>query len=207
MNNIIQDIRHGLIYIKRFRHRRGYGVHSPFAFKFITDIIYGSLPYYAFLDLDRNIKHHEPKRIRHLLFRVANEVQPQNIIVAGEEDSSSVYIRQAVKRASYTFISCDGKDAEAFLSKENDSSISLMLCINSWQHPDQIEEVFSRFAPTIDSNHSVALIRGIGYSHSMKRLWQRIKEDERTGITFDLYDLGIVFFDHRKIKQHYIVDF
>lgn len=41
----------------------------------------------------------------------------------------------------------------------------------------------------------------------MKALWKKIQQDDRTGITFDLYDLGIVFFDRTKIKQHYLVNF
>jgi adenylosuccinate synthase len=41
----------------------------------------------------------------------------------------------------------------------------------------------------------------------MKELWKRLQEDERVGITFDLYDLGLLFFDKTKIKQHYIVNF
>lgn len=36
---------------------------------------------------------------------------------------------------------------------------------------------------------------------------EQLKEDERVGVTFDLYDLGLLFFDKTKIKQHYIVNF
>jgi len=41
----------------------------------------------------------------------------------------------------------------------------------------------------------------------MKALWKRMQQDEHVGITFDLYDLGILFFDKTKIKQDYIVNF
>ena len=41
----------------------------------------------------------------------------------------------------------------------------------------------------------------------MKQLWKRLKTDDKVGITFDLYDVGILFFDKTKIKQHYIVNF
>ena len=51
------------------------------------------------------------------------------------------------------------------------------------------------------------VIEGIRYTKKMKALWKKIQQDDRTGITFDLYDLGIVFFDRTKIKQHYLVNF
>lgn len=41
----------------------------------------------------------------------------------------------------------------------------------------------------------------------MKKLWKCMMQDEKVGITFDLYDIGILFFDKTKIKQDYIVNF
>ncbi|MBP1614910.1 MAG: hypothetical protein H6Q13_2358, partial [Bacteroidetes bacterium] len=46
-----------------------------------------------------------------------------------------------------------------------------------------------------------------GYSRKMKTVWRRMQSDERTGISFDLYDFGIIFFDKKKIKQHYLINF
>ena len=41
----------------------------------------------------------------------------------------------------------------------------------------------------------------------MKALWKKWQADERVGITFDLYDVGLLFFDKTKIKQQYIINF
>ena len=36
---IFKSVKKGWVWLKRFRHRKGYGVHSPFAYDFITRII------------------------------------------------------------------------------------------------------------------------------------------------------------------------
>jgi len=40
-------------WISRWRHRRGYGVHSPWAFSWITQVIYNDMAYYAYANLQR----------------------------------------------------------------------------------------------------------------------------------------------------------
>ena len=37
--------------------------------------------------------------------------------------------------------------------------------------------------------------------------WHKLEADEKTGVTFDLYYCGIVFFDKNRFKQNYIINF
>ena len=37
--------------------------------------------------------------------------------------------------------------------------------------------------------------------------WHKLEADENTGVTFDLYYCGIVFFDKNRFKQNYIINF
>lgn len=70
-------IHHPLIWIRRFRHRKGYGVHSPFAYTFLRDVIYEGNHYYAYADIEKELTGNCWKRMvmrkhKRLLFRLKN---------------------------------------------------------------------------------------------------------------------------------------
>ena len=78
----MQKVTNPIIWLARFRHRKGYGVHSPFAFRFITDVIYERTPYYAYAEQDKALPLSMRFRKRkglHLLLRLANHLQPETI--------------------------------------------------------------------------------------------------------------------------------
>lgn len=59
MNRILLALKRPFIWLYRFRHRCGYGVHSPFAFNLITHVIYETTPYYKYrswLPSKRNLR-------------------------------------------------------------------------------------------------------------------------------------------------------
>ena len=63
------------IWLRRIRHRNGYGVHSPFAFGFIKQVLEEHDAYYAYIEMDRGLKWWQRFRYRrhqHLLFRLSN---------------------------------------------------------------------------------------------------------------------------------------
>lgn len=197
------------IWLSRFRHRCGYGVHSPFAFNLITDVIYEKRAYYAYDSLDRECKEREDSRLKYLLndrkvyrllFRLVNYVQPSVMIELGKRSSASLYMQSAKSAADYLFAS---DLSELFL--DADTSIDF-LYLNDYRNVALMRQAFqvcvSRSVAT-----SLFVIRGIGYSREMKSFWKELQCDERVGITFDLYDVGLLFFDRAKIKQHYIVNF
>ena len=192
----------------RFRHKRGYGVHSPFAFSLITDVIYEKMPYYAYASLEKEQKRlvrergysRGSQKVNRFLFRLVNKVQPATIVEVGRPSVASLYLQSAKPSAEYLFAS---DLSELFL--DTDVPVDF-LYLNDYRNPELLEKVFD-ICVRRTTLKSVFVVHGICYSKEMKALWKRLQEDERVGITFDLYDLGLLFFDKTKIKQHYIVNF
>ena len=202
MTNIVLR---GWNWVKRFRHRCGYGVHSPSDFFLIAFVIYEKLPFYAYESLHELRKlagkgEHHREKVDKLLFRLVNYARPETIVDAGCLSASGLYLKAAREGAAYT--AAAGLD-ELFL----ESGVPVdFLYLHDWHHPDFVEEVFRQCVERT-RGCSVFVIEGIRYTRAMRRLWEAMKQDERCGITFDLYDLGIIFFDRTKIKQHYLVNF
>ena len=208
--SIIRKLKHPFIWLSRFRNRCGYGVHSPFAFNFITNVIYERLPYYAYSTLpmqERELARHnkgkmffrESRKVSRLLFRLVNMAQPHVIVHVGRRSSAAVYLQAAKTTATYLY-------AESFSEVSlNDEMLIDFLFVDveaALLTPQVLDNLLSRH-----SSQSIYVFRGIGYGKEMKACWKKLQDDERTGITFDLYDLGIVFFDKKKLKQHYTVNF
>ncbi len=64
----------------KFLRRRGFGVHSPFAFRFVTEVISERSRYYDYKLL--------PAR-QHLLYRLAAWLQPTEISVWGDAEAQA----------------------------------------------------------------------------------------------------------------------
>lgn len=199
-----------LVWLKRFRYRCGYGVHSPFAFDFITNVVYEKTPYYAYQQIEqvaidnkdgRDIKKNilSPK-VNQFLFRLVNRMQPTAIIDAGGSGKTTLYLQAGKKTAGYVPIT-SSINWETLGQPEN-----IFLYIGWPDKPQLVETLFNDGVGRVGQK-SVFVIQGIYNSSAMKELWKRLVVDERVGITFDLYDLGVLFFDKSKIKQHYIVNF
>ena len=65
-------------YFKGWRHSRGFGIHSPFAYRFITEVLAQRLPYYGYADISAD------SRIR-LIFRVIAYFGPEHILILSSQ--------------------------------------------------------------------------------------------------------------------------
>lgn len=195
---------------RRFRHRCGYGVHSPTDFFLITSVIYEKLPYYAYHTLDK--KHfsaflpHYRKKVNRLLFRLVNYLAPGALIEVGVGNGASIsYMRAA--RSSMQSFTIKGKDVTKTLDKLEEY-IRLLGGIDVLHigHTLYYKEVFEQALPYVN-NSSCIIVGNLYQSEEKKTWWNQVKEDDRVHLTFDLYDVGLVFFDKKRIKQNYIVNF
>ncbi len=225
-----------IIWLVRFRHRKGYGVHSPFAFGYITRTIYAPLPAEVKRKLQESRKEMhgitlpkprdytskatglgegihcvaesmlppkrmESGRLRTLIYNMVYRTKPESIIIAGSTtDYTLLYIEQAQPDGHISFIG-SGKD----LHLQTTGSVGFAY-INAADDTEFVRDAFDSIARRA-TQQTALLINGINASKEMKRLWKEMVGDERSGITFDLYEAGIVLFDKKITKQDYIVNF
>lgn len=182
-------IRRPWIWGARVLHRRGYGVHSPFAFAFIKGVLYERSAYYAYASLAQlhpwwvRWGRLYPMQCRRLLFRLANYAHPSTLNIIGDLPSETTYITTAVPHARRV----EGAADFVFIGNAHLATAQTLL-------PQM---------PTA----GMMVLEGIHRHATALRLWKAIQQDAHAGITFDLYDYGIVFFNHDLHKQHYIINF
>ncbi|NDW13048.1 hypothetical protein D0T50_09095 [Bacteroides sp. 214] len=200
---IIHSLKRSFVWLKRFRYRCGYGVHSPFAFNFITQVIYEKENYYAYKELEQNAEQlstHLSRKLNRLFFRITNSLQPTTILEIGDTPLSQKYLLAAKRMCNYTHLTTTDTSIDVYLA-------DLILFHYKKEKAKETKELIFKLIDNNITDSSVLIIEGIQYSPEMKQLWKQLKESERTGITFDLYDIGIIFFDRKKEKQHYKVNF
>lgn len=210
MNRFLLTLKRPLVRLSRIRHSCGFGVHSPFAFDLLTYVVYQRTPYYKYKELaaeERRLAVQkgrswlcESRKLRRLLFRLVNEVQPDTVVDFGPPAASSLYLKAGCLKSDYT---AAADLSELFL--ETDVPVDF-LYLHCYEHPQQVSEAFEVCARRA-RRKSLFVVAGIGYTSAMHRLWKQMQEDSRTGISFDLFDVGLLFFDKTKDKQHYLVNF
>lgn len=193
-------IRRPWIWLARFRKRCGYGVHSPFAFAFITGVVGERSSYYAYAPLAHlhpwwvRWGRLYPMTCRRLLFRLANYAHPRTIATIGECPIERAYMKRAVSSANWI-------EAKTGAELNNADIIADFVFVTA----DKLAEapaIAMRMRPS-----SIMVLEGIHRNDSALRLWHALQDDHHTGITFDLYTYGVAFFDHERHKQHYKVNF
>ena len=192
---------------KRFRYRCGYGVHSPSDFFLITSVVYESLPYYAYRELESSFSLESSsfyrRKVNRLLFRLVNYFQPACLVHIGQKDDLEFrYMKAACSsmKANNVRVHDMKKTLQAV---ENIKGCVDMLHVGNTPF---YSEVVEKMIPYMNTD-ACMIVGGIYTSAEKKKWWKQLKNDERVRITFDLYDIGIVLFDPKRYKQNYIVNF
>lgn len=188
----MQLIRNPFVWLWRIRHRRGYGIHSPWAYAFVRDVILNRSRYYAYSYLDTR----HPWYVRYLfryhieccrlLFRLSNYADGASLDIynmSHEYDETEF---------DYIYSAKEGMDAPDW----HDQYVADFTFVKHGYLPHY------KLQPC-----KILVLEGIHRDKTSRRRWEEIKADPRTGCTFDVYTYGIVFFDHNRTKQHYIVNF
>lgn len=187
----------------RFRQRCGYNVHSPFAFSFITGVVYERGAYYAYAPLSplgRGGRLRE-KDYR-LLLRLANFSRAGSAVVwNGNDRAAEAYLRAGRAACRYCFP--DDETAGGMLTDDGMEEKAQLFYID---RAERIPQLLPRLLPRLDAE-SVIVVHGIGHHAGARRAWHKLRDNDAVRVTFDLHDFGIAFTEARLNRCHYVVNY
>ena len=185
-------------WLRRWRHRCGYGVHSPYAFRFITDVVYEPSAYYAYALLHRyltasswygmcydSLSGLSEKDIR-LLFRLVNFCQPSCFLFHGASEVLVDMFRAAAPHAVFA----------AYPPAEVLTRVFI--------YEDKAHRCLSSLPPVFPFG-SMMVVRGIHRNATAERAWKALKQRTEVTLSFDLGRFGIALSVEKMVKQDYIV--
>ncbi len=93
----------------RWRHRMGFGVQSPWAYEFVSDVLFGKHRYYAFDTLNGT-------RSDEQLFRICAWLNPKTVYAHGATQTTESYLCSSARSGSshslFYYASACAADAE-----------------------------------------------------------------------------------------------
>ena len=191
-----------LRWVFRFRKRCGYGIHSPFAFNFVTGVIYESGEYYAYADLTKlSAKEESHLRLKdnRLLFRMVNFQNPEyGLMLAPDLGLTASYMRAAKTSCRWTV-----KDqVDSFLISLPLHQFDFVYAEAEFMTPEIWSALCACSHPL-----SMMVIHGIHATDTSYRYWKHCISDAQVRVTFDLFDFGILFFEERLNKENYTINY
>ena len=203
-------------WINRKRHNRGYGVQSPSAFFFVTQVLRERLPYYAYATLDKAAREcNASTRLMRELFRITNHHNPSSCIAVGstaaacamalaEPSASTLHIgSKATDTVADIFSACNCTQQQGNAPQLLEATLGNtplgMLYIGQCPHRKETVATAMRHA----NANSIIVIEGIHRDSDTLKWWEQLVADKQTIITYDMYSFGILLFNKERIKQHY----
>jgi predicted O-methyltransferase YrrM len=212
----------------RWLTRQGFGVHSPWAYDLIENVINERHPYYAFEDLyafwekaPQDMPQY-PQSRDELLFRLVNRFNPGYILEVGTGAGVSTGYLASVSKQS-TVVTIDFPNPREKEVRHNLKKIknikylaadvikAVQDILDSGNIPQfihiahtalwrQIVEMILPYA----TPDMIIVVEDLGKKQK-KEWWKEIIKDERVGVTFQMKKVGLLFFDRKMNKQHYVL--
>lgn len=186
-------------WLRRIRKRCGYNIHSPFAFNFVTGVIYEAGTFYAYANLEsREVNIPQRARVKddRLVFRVVNFAEPRSIAAFGPDTAAFRHTCDYIRAARNCPIYIYNEEVKGwgevpdFLYADSDD----------WQH--HVEKLLPH---THDG--TALLIKGIYRSKASREAWKQLIARPEVRVSFDLYDFGICFFEQRLNKENFTINY
>lgn len=175
----------------RFRHKRGYGVHSPFMFNLILKVIRDKEKVYTYPEegeINGNIGHKERKFYR-LLYRLVTYLQVKKVAYAGDRPENLLSYLSVL--SSTIEINCNKTEelmnADFVYLSHNTRSL--------------LQGEVARFIAMAEKRRCCIVVTEIYKNGFNGYLWRQLRR--RATVTIDMMWYGILIFDEKLQRGTY----
>lgn len=214
--------------VRKIKHRKGYGVHSPFAYAVITEVIEEKVPYYAYSTLKKhyNASTPIPLKMAQLLLRLSNRFGCRHILELQSDGGYTALPLLLVDSRNEVLTLADEarfSTTQNFLhpiTSRRHGTLSRLTTLEElpadyradfiiitmrpegWSDEGYFARLLAHSTP-----NTLFLVKGITPGRPLEALWDYFCDCDDIEITMDLYDYGLAIRKPRFFKQHYVVSF
>jgi predicted O-methyltransferase YrrM len=215
-------------WIRRKRNSWGYGVQSPSDFYFVQHVLRERSPYYGYETLKELKRQYATSLSSYsaitdqLLFRLANFAHSDLVLEIGAGLSAFAMAigHPFARHITITASSTRSKDLQPLTAtypqveiRDGDEIRTLQQILQEHgsigtlhiAHTDRYKEAVSTSLPYI-TDRSLIIIEDIRANKEKSEWWKGLQEDPRTGISYDLGSIGLLFFDRSRHKNTYWIN-
>jgi predicted O-methyltransferase YrrM len=246
----------------RFRAKNRHGVHSPFVYRLVDEVIYDFADKKVYTEAENLRKQlindnriititdlgagsHvnnnrekkigdiannalKPPKLAQLLYRLAADLKPGNILELGTcLGITTLYLQKAAPEAKvYTLEGCPETAGVAKETFEKAGLNRVDLTIGNFDDtmPPVIKNLDKLDFVFVDGNHqkeatikyfewclpkvhenTLLIFDDIYWSEGMKEAWNEIKANPKVTVTIDLFWIGLVFFKSGRVKEDFLI--
>lgn len=186
MLTIFSSLHKFLSTLLRVPRTRGFGVQSPFAYRFLRDVITERWPYYAYDDLNTLSLNEEEKKLGQLLLRLSNHFGPHQWYFGSMD----------LLHRCEAYVLAGSHQSKCVSKLPNRVEIALLSA------KDSLEEVLQHV-----SDDSVVVLLDLRCRSLSSYDSLRMAYDAGATVCFDLYNQAIIFFNSKFHPHIYKVNY
>lgn len=228
MTRLYKWTKTGTRLLYKIRHHKGHGVHSPFVFNLINNVIEEKRPYYFYKDIKQYLQHStltkaKVNKYNLLCFRLVNYFQPNNILELGSSFGiNTLCLTAPSKRIRCVCIEKD--DRKRVLADKLYANYGRNI-----KHLDTLDELraddkFDCICINLNNytiltnrdllnllerchDRSFIIVKGIRTTKRQFDLWNFLSKTNKRTAKLDLFNLGILFFNKSLSRWDYQISF
>ena len=202
---MIYFVKRFFVWLRRARYSRGFGVQSPWAYRFIRYVVNEHYPYYKYEHLAEQVYGIDKitRKLCKFYFRLANYQQTHTFVDCYPTSSCyKIYVDAGCQKANYHRITEATSEEELIHLFSNIGDYSMVRVPLVANYRTVVDKALDHLPSS-----SVLIIENIKRDKETQKYWSELISDSRTGVSFDLYYCGVLFLNNDMVKQSYIVNF